>query len=149
MIGDAPSTRRPLPRPCRGATIIELSFVLFTLMVLTFGTIEAGHFYFVKQQIQGAAREGARAAIPPGARTADVSSAVNAVLSSSGLDTAHFTTTVRVNGTVANASAATAGQRVEVTVEATWGQVGLRVSPVPILDANKIVRGAASMRREG
>ena len=123
-----------------------MSFVLFMLMVLTFGTVEAGHFYFVKQQVQGAAREGARAAIPPGSDNGDVTDAVNAVLTTSGLPPGSFTTTVRVNGAVADASTANSGQRIEVTVEAQWGQVGLR--PMALIKSDAVVRGAASMRRE-
>jgi Flp pilus assembly protein TadG len=134
-------------RPPRGATIIELSFVLFTLMVLGFGVVEAGHFYFIRQQVQGAAREGARAAIPAGASNSDVTAAVNAVLTSSGLTPASFTTTVKVNGVVANASSSTAGQRIEVSVQAQWGTVGLR--PMSLIRSDAVVRGVASMRREG
>jgi len=133
--------------PRRGATIIELSFVLFTLMVLGFGVVEAGHFYFIRQQVQGAAREGARAGIPSGASNSDVTAAVDAVLTSSGLTPANFTTTVKVNGAVANASSATAGQRIEVGVEAQWGTVGLR--PMSLIRSDAVVRGVASMRREG
>lgn len=131
----------------RGATIVELSFVAFTLMVLTFGVVEAGHFYFIRQQVQGAAREGARAAIPPGASNSDVTAAVSAVLTSSGLTPASFTTTVKVNGVVANASTAGAGHRIEVSVEAQWGTVGLR--PMSLIRSDAAVRGVASMRREG
>ena len=133
--------------PRRGSSILEMTFVLFMLMALTFGTVEAGHFYFVKQQVQGAAREGARAAVPAGSDNDDVTDAVNSVLSTSGLRPADFTTTVRVNGAVADAGTATAGQRVQVTVEAQWGQVGLR--PMALIKSDAAVRGAASMRREG
>lgn len=130
-----------------GATILEMALTLTILLNLTFGTIEFGYFFFVKNTVQGAAREGARAAIPPGASNSDVTAAVNAALSAAGLSTSSFTTTVKVNGVVGNASTATAGQRVEVSVTGSWGTVGLR--PLGLISSSKTVLGAAAMRREG
>lgn len=129
-----------------GAAILELALTLGILLGLTFGTVEFGHFFFIKNTVQGAAREGARAAIPPGAANSDVTAAVNAVLNAAGLSPSSFTTTVRVNGVVANASTAAAGQQVEVTVRAAWSSVGLR--PLGLIGSSKAVLGAASMRRE-
>jgi Flp pilus assembly protein TadG len=131
----------------RGATILELALTLTILLNLSFGTVEFGYFFFMKNAVQGAAREGARAAIPPSASNTDVTSAVNASLSAAGFNTAHFTTQIKVNGTVANVSTAVGGQRIEVRVTATWGTVGLR--PLGIIGAGKTVLGAATMRREG
>lgn len=130
-----------------GAAILEMALTLGILLGLTFGTVEFGHFFFLKNTVQGAAREGARASIPPGAANSDVTTAVNAVLNAAGLPTSSFTTTVKVNGVVANASTAAAGQQVEVTVSASWGTVGLR--PLGLIGSGKNVLGAASMRREG
>jgi Flp pilus assembly protein TadG len=135
-------------RPRRiGATILEMALTLTILLNLTFGTIEFGYFFFVKNTVQGAAREGARAAIPPSASNSDVTSAVNSALTAAGLRTADFTTTVKVNGVVANASTAVAGQQVEVSVTGSWGTVGLR--PLGLISSTKTVLGAATMRREG
>jgi Flp pilus assembly protein TadG len=130
-----------------GASILELALTLAILLNLTFGTIEFGYFFFVKNTVQGAAREGARAAIPPGAANSDVNTAVNGALTAAGLNTANFTTTVKVNGVVANASTAVSGQPVEVRVTASWGTVGLR--PLGLISSTKTVLGAATMRREG
>lgn len=146
------------PRSARrrraGASILELAITLTILLNLTFGTIEFGYFFFMKNTLQGAAREGARAAILPGGSNNDVTQAVNLVLTSAGLkpqattpQAAGYTITVRVNGVVANASTAFTGQPVEVSVTATWGTVGLR--PLGLIGASKTVLGAANMRREG
>src|SRR5215213_7362650 len=97
-----------------GATILEMALTLGILLNLTFGTIEFGYFFFVKNTVQGAAREGARAAIPPGAANTDVTKAVNGALTAAGLKTSDFTTTVKVNGVAANAGTAVAGQQLEV-----------------------------------
>ena len=137
-----------------GASILELAITLVILLNLTFGTIEFGYFFFLKNTLQGAAREGARAAILPGGTNQDVTNAVDLVLTSAGLKAqgtslsqAGYTVTVKVNGTVANASTATAGQPVEVSVTASWGTVGMR--PLGLINSGKTVLGAASMRREG
>jgi Flp pilus assembly protein TadG len=139
--------RRPSAIRRRGATILELALTLTILLNLSFGTVEFGYFFFVKNAVQGAAREGARAAIPPSATNTDVQSAVNAALTAAGFNTSQFTTQVKVNGAVANASGAVGGQRIEVRVTATWGTIGLR--PLGIISSSKTVLGAATMRREG
>jgi Flp pilus assembly protein TadG len=138
------STRRPRRA---GATILEMALTLMVLLYLTFGSIEFGYFFFVKNTVQGAAREGARAAITPSGSNTEVTTAVNNALTAAGLRTADFTTTVKVNGTVANASTATTGQSVEVSVQASWGTVGLR--PLGLIGPTTPVRGAAAMRKEG
>jgi Flp pilus assembly protein TadG len=139
--------RCPARRRGRGATILEMALTLMVLLYLTFGSIEFGYFFFVKNTVQGAAREGARAGITPSGSNSDVTAAVNNALTAAGLNTGNFTTTVKVNGTVANANTATAGQSVEVSVQGTWGVVGLR--PLGLIGTSKNVRGAAAMRKEG
>jgi Flp pilus assembly protein TadG len=124
-----------------------MALTLTILLGLTFGTIEFGYFFFVKNTVQSAAREGARAAIPPGASNSDVTTAVNGSLTAAGLNTSSFTTTVKVNGVVANASTAASGQQIEVSVTGSWGTVGLR--PLGLISSSKSVLGAARMRREG
>ena len=73
--------------------------------------------------------------------------AINPVLTAAGLQTGDFSFNVRVNGVLADASTAAAGDRVEVTVTSTWGTVGLR--PLGIISSSKVVLGGVSMRREG
>jgi Flp pilus assembly protein TadG len=131
----------------KGASVLELSITLLLLLNLTFGTIEFGHFFFVKNTVQGAAREGARVAILPGSTNVQVRDAVNQVLTAAGMRTDDFAYTVKVDGAVADASTATAGQKIEVTVSGTWGTVGLR--PLGLINSSKSVLGGVSMRREG
>ena len=137
--------RRPGFR--RGATILEMALTLGVLLSLSFGTVEFGYFFFVKNTVQGAAREGARMAITPTANNTDVTTIVNNSLIAAGMRPADFTTTVKVAGTVANCNTAVSGQSVEVSVQATWGTVGLR--PLGIIGSSKAVLGVASMRKEG
>ena len=140
--------RTALRRRSRGgATILEMALTLAILLSLSFGTVEFGYFFFVKSTLQGAAREGARVAITPTGANSDVTTAVNRSLQAAGMNTAQFTTAVRVNGTAANCNTATAGQPVEVSVYGTWGTVGIR--PLGMISINKAVIGVATMRKEG
>jgi Flp pilus assembly protein TadG len=131
----------------KGATILEMALTLGILLMLSFGTVEFGYFFFVKNTVQGAAREGARASITPTASNSDVTASVNSSLQAAGLRPADFTTTVKVAGVVANCNTAVAGQPVEVTVQGSWGTVGLR--PIGLIGSSKNVLGAATMRKEG
>src|SRR5256885_4604114 len=131
----------------KGATILEMALTLGILLMLSFGTVEFGYFFFVKNTVQGAAREGARASITPMASNSDVTASVNSSLQAAGLRPADFTTTVKVAGVVANCNTAVAGQPVEVTVQGSWGTVGLR--PIGLIGSSKNVLGAATMRKEG
>src|SRR5437016_849901 len=90
-----PHAPAPSPRARRGATILEMALALGILLSLSFGTVEFGYFFFVKNTVQGAAREGARVAITPTASNSDVTTAVNNALQAAGMRPADFTTTVK------------------------------------------------------
>jgi Flp pilus assembly protein TadG len=126
----------------RGGAVLETALVLPILLSVTFGTVEFGHFFFVKNTLQGAAREGVRAAISAGATNADVTTAVNRQLTMAGLDVAQFTVTTNPSPV----SSATAGTSVSVTVSANWGTVGIR--PMSLIPSGKTVSGACVMRHE-
>jgi Flp pilus assembly protein TadG len=140
-------TPRLTRRRRTGAAILEMAITLMVLLSLSFGTVEFGYFFFLKNAVQAAAREGARAAILPGGTNTQVTTAVNLSLNSAGLNTPNYAITVKVNGVVADASTATPGQQIEVSVTATWGTVGMR--PLGLINSNKTLLGAANMRREG
>jgi Flp pilus assembly protein TadG len=134
--------------------VLELALTLGILLNLTFGTIEFGHYFFVRNTLQGAAREGARASIPPGATNTDVTTAVNSSLGAAGLPqatgAAGATVTVRIRNAADTAdldvATQTAGTAVLVKVQATWGNIGLR--PLGLIASNKSVTGTAVMRKE-
>lgn len=130
----------------RGSAILEMSLTLMTLLYLSFGTVEYGYFFFIKNSLQGAAREGVRAAIPPSSSNTDVTAAINAALTAAGVRVADCTTVVKVNGAVADCGTATAGQTVEVSVTASWGTVGVR--PLGLIGSTKSIVGGAAMRKE-
>jgi Flp pilus assembly protein TadG len=140
------SSRRRFRR--RGNAILELTLTLGILLSLTFGAIEFGHYFYVQNTLQGAAREGARAAIPAAANNGDVHQAVNASLTAAGVKLANYTVEIRNATDTANVNVATqaAGTGILVKVSGTWGSVGIR--PMGLIGKTKVVRGAAVMRKE-
>src|SRR5258706_8276710 len=77
----------------RGNAVIEAALVLPILLYLAFGTVEFGYFFYVKNNLQGAAREGVRAGIPPGATNTDVNSAILSQMTAAGLQASGYTVT--------------------------------------------------------
>ncbi|HEX2971862.1 MAG TPA: TadE family protein [Tepidisphaeraceae bacterium] len=131
-------------RPCRrGSAVLEAALVLPILLCLAFGTVEFAHFYFIKHNLQGAARQGARAAIPAGATNNDVNHAIAETMTAAGLGSGAYTITTNP----ADIAAAEQGEDVTVTVQCNWGTVGLR--PMALISADKTVTGAVVMRKEG
>lgn len=134
---------------CRGRrpgnALIEMVVVLGLLLTLSFGTIEFGCYFFVKHTLTGAAREGARAAIVPGATQAQVTSAVSNVMTAAGLSNSGYT----IVTTPSDITTSTTGSPITVTVQCTWGTVGNGYRPMGLIGAAKTVSGTAVMRDEG
>ena len=126
----------------RGNAVLEAALVVPILLYLAFGTVEFGYFYYVKNNVQGAAREGVRAAIPPGATNTDVTTAVSAQMTAAGLQASGYTVTTNPS----NVSGLAPGTSVTVSVQCTWGTVGLR--PLQLISSSKLVKGQAVMRKE-
>ena len=51
---------------CRGATLVEFAMVLPVFVLLLFGIIEFGRYFFVQHTLQFATREGTRLALVGG-----------------------------------------------------------------------------------
>jgi len=126
----------------RGNAVLETALVLPILLALAFGTVEFGHFYYVRHNMQAAAREGARAAIPAAATNADVTSAIAASLTAAGLQGSGYSVVLSPS----NVATATAGTSVSVTVQVNWGAVGFR--PLGVISSSKQVKGVVVMRKE-
>lgn len=135
--------RRGLVHARRGNTVLEAALVIPILLLLAFGTVEFGHYFYVRNNMQGAAREGARAAIPPSATNSDVNAAVLNSLTAAGLQGSGYTVTT----SPANIGSAATGTAITVTITCDWGAVGLR--PMQMISTTKQVRGQAVMRKEG
>jgi Flp pilus assembly protein TadG len=139
----------------RGNAVLEAALVLPILLALSFGTVEFGHFFYVKHTMQGAARDGARVAILPGATNTKVLAAVDQTMVSAGFinppGSPIYTTTI-TNGqygtTIGDVghSSVTTGTPIKVTVTAKWEKIGLR--PMNMIDKNKDVIGFTIMVKE-
>jgi Flp pilus assembly protein TadG len=151
------STIRTIPRGGnwfrRGSAVIEGAFVLIVLLALSFGTIEFGYFFFVKHTVEGAAREGARAAIPANASNTDVTTAIANAMNAAGLQESksHYTVSISssssaVPPTQSNITSIAEGQPVYVTVQCNWSSVGLGLGIIP---QSKVVKSISVMRKEG
>ena len=130
----------------RGGSMLELVLLLPILLMLSFGVVDYGYYFYLKNTLQGAAQAGARAAIPGAATNANVTTAVSNILTAAGLSSSNYTVTLSPT----DVSTATAGSTVTVTITCTWANVGTRAlssSFGGISDSKQIV-GVAVMRKE-
>src|SRR5688500_6814462 len=125
----------------RGNAVLEVALTLPVVLALSFGCVEFGYFFFVKNSIQGAAREGARASITPTATNTDVNTAVSNSMTAAGLQSSGYT----VVTSPSNVSGLSSGTAITVTVQCTWGAVGVR--PLGLIGTSKPVKGVTVMRK--
>jgi Flp pilus assembly protein TadG len=154
MQGEERQTRMsaPLGRRRRGSALLDMAFVLPILLGLAFGVVEYGYFFFVKNSVQAAAREGARAAAVPSATLQNVVDSVSSVMTASGLNKTDYTVAVTdTSGATINMATVAAGASIKVSVQCTWGSVGVHPLPEALggLPPTKLVKGATVMRKEG
>lgn len=133
----------------RGSAVLDAALVFPVLLSLTFGCVEFGHFFYIKHTLQGAAREGARAAAT-GTANSDVTTAVTNAMNAAGIPAAKYSTTIQDtsgNNLTISSTNPTAGTAIVVKVTATWGTIGVR--PMGLIGTAKQVIGSTTMRREG
>ena len=126
-------------RRSRGAEILEAALVFPILLLLVLGMVEFGYFFYLKHNLQAAAREGARTGSTLNGSDQDAVTKASAFLQAANLTPGSFAI-----------SSNTSGDTVSVTVQATWGQVGiLHLYPFIPIHYSKVIRGSAVMRKEG
>ncbi len=130
------------------------------LFSICYGSIECGCFFFVKNTMEGASREGCRAGIVAGALDSDVNSKISNYLQQAGL-VPNGTSASGSGGTYTignytvvispdiTSGAATIGNNLQVTVSATWGTVGSGMRPLGVISAAKSISTMSVMRKEG
>jgi Flp pilus assembly protein TadG len=122
----------------RGSEVLEMALVMPILLGLIFGMIEFGYFFYLKHNLQSAAREGARVGSTLNGTDGDAVAKASAFLTAANLPSGSF-----------SISSTTSGDKITVTVQATWGQVGILHLPfIPLAD-DKLVSGVTVMRKEG
>jgi len=115
-----------------------MALVMPILLGLIFGMIEFGYFFYLKHNLQSAAREGARVGSTLNGTDGDAVAKASAFLTAANLPSGSF-----------SISSTTSGDKITVTVQATWGQVGILHLPfIPLAD-DKLVSGVTVMRKEG
>ena len=154
----SPRPRAPAsPRLCaaypwrRGTSVLEMALVLPVLLMLSFGIVDYGYFFYVKNTAQGAAQAGARAAIPASATNANVTTVISNMMSAAGLQGSGYTVAITdTNGAAINVSTVAAGSSIKVTVSLTWGNAGLHAlsSSMGGISGSKQLVGVAVMRKE-
>lgn len=126
------------PRHKRGAVLIEAAFVLPVLILLIFGAIEFGYYLYTAHNLEGAAREGARAAIVANSKDPNGTAAVQAMMNAAGITgyTVQTTSTLQSDGSTL----------IQVTVSIPWSSVG--ISPLGLISGSTLVKGNSVMRKE-
>ncbi len=129
-----------------GGAMVEFVLALPLLLMLTFGVVDYGYFFFAKNSLVSAAQIGVRAAVPESATNASVTSAISASLTASGFGNSGYIVTTNPT----DVSTASQGAAVTVTVTATWSNVGVHTLPTFLggIDSSKQVIGTAVMIKE-
>src|SRR6185312_12898015 len=132
-----------------GSAVLDMALVMPILIGLSFGGVEYGYAMFLKHTLQGAAREGARAAVVAGATATDVQNAIDSAMSVSGFAQSKYTRPPTI--TPSGWATSSAGTTVTVTVQTTWGVAGISVLPSYLggISPSKTISGATTMRKEG
>ena len=147
-----------------GTATLELALTLSLLFLVSFGMVEFGGCFYIKNNMEGAAREGCRAGIVTGATTTACNNAVENQLQQAGLvpsgTTAttgsssyaigHYTVTYMDNGsTVTDISTVAVGDTLTTQITATWGTVGTDYRILGLMPTTKVITCASAMRKEG
>jgi Flp pilus assembly protein TadG len=135
----------------RGGSLIETAICLGILLNLTFGAVEFGYYFYVKNMLDGAAREGCRAGIPPSAGSNTVvTSAVTGALTTCNFPNGCVTTAVTdTSNNAIDVSTVAVGTQIQVKVTATWSVIGAGFRPLNLIGGTKTVTGLCVMRKEG
>jgi Flp pilus assembly protein TadG len=129
---------------------VEVALILPLVLLVTFGVMEFGYFYFLQHNFMAAAQSGVRTWVRAGtAAQSDVDAAVAVVLSPLGVPNTKYTTTYTVNGAEAPVNTAVKGDIIAIDLEADWGGAsGVGLRPMGVLDASKKVHAVAIMQKE-
>jgi Flp pilus assembly protein TadG len=139
-------SRRRGNRP--GGAILEMALTLALLLNLTFGMVEFGYYFYVKNSFANAAREGARAGIVPGATNSSVTTAVTNSLTACKFPASSYTTAIADSTGNNNVALDTVGSTITITVSATWSTIGAGYRPLNLISSSKTVSAPVTMAHE-
>lgn len=127
----------------RASVTVEMALLLPLIMLLSTGLLEYGWMFLKVQQLNSAARNGARLASLPDSNSSTVVAAINAELQRSGLADSGYVITL----SPADISAPESGEPVSVTITVNYGNItltGFGMLPLP-----QDIRAAVTMSKEG
>lgn len=127
-----PLFRQRAMRVRKGAAAVEFALVAPVFLVLVFGIFEFGRGLMVSQVLTNTARAACRKAILPGVSTSTIQSLAAETLTASGIQGA--TTTVYVNGVVADAASAQSNDTITLSISVPVSQIS--IVPVGYLAGN-------------
>lgn len=128
------------PKRSRGAAAVEMAILAPVIVALIMGQIEASRLGMVAQLLTTAAREGCRKAVVPGYTQSHVQSAVDAVLTGSGISVG------TVTPSPSNWATASKGTAITVSLSVPYSEVSWLGSPFYFKDAT--VSASATMSSE-
>ena len=133
---------RRMSEKSRGIALVEAALMMPLLLTILIGLLEYGWLFFKFQQINGASRHGTRIGITEPATQAQVQTAVDGMMTSSGLSGSGYTVAFS-----ADPAALAPGQLLTVTVTVPYSNIELIGFPLIPTPASLV--GATSMIKEG
>ncbi len=159
-------------RRSRGSAVLEMALTGWLLCMVCYGTVEFGYFFFVKNMMQAATREGCRAGITDsGNSNTNITQAVVNELAAAGLVASGTTAPSSFPATIGNytvniydltsdssmasplsgISTVTVGDTLGVKITLTWGNISPAFRPMSLIGGSsgtKTVTATCAMRRE-
>jgi Flp pilus assembly protein TadG len=114
-------TSLSFPSQRRGACAVEFAILAPFLGILVLGMLELGRGLMVKEMLSDASQKACRTAALPGKSNTDVQSEVDNIMLDNGVT--GYSTTILVNGAVADVSTANRFDQVSVKVSVPVSQV--------------------------
>ena len=138
----------------RGLAIVEAALVVPLLFLILIGSIQYGWCFLKVQQLEQAARQGARTGVLQTATTANVNAKIDAIMNAAGMGSSGYTVTLRnatANTTitdVADPAQLPVGDLLEVSVNVPDYSV-IGVINAPLIPMPTSVEGQTAMMKEG
>jgi Flp pilus assembly protein TadG len=131
------------PKSTRGISIIEMALVMPLVLMLLMGILEYGWMFWKNQEINNAARQGARVAVIEGATNDQVTSEIDTIMANVGLGSSGYTIEISPDDVFITDP----GTLVTVTVTVPYANITL--TGVPFLPVPDDLDGETSMVKEG
>ena len=129
--------------PRLGVSAVEAALLIPLVMMLLMGMLEYGWAYLKNQQINSAARHGARVGAVEGATSFEVAAAVSQLMTEAGMDASGYVLTT------SPADVAGAAPGSVITVSITVPYADIQLMGIPLIPVPTNLDGLTSMAKEG